>query len=128
MVRSKNYVKCFSQGTPVFSYCAGMVSACEGNVSWAIILCRLLFWAGKGKCRGGSHGWVYKSYEELEKETGIGLRTIERACTWMKAKGFLETKVRKVKGVRTMHFKIDFAIFRICLAEMNETDKLEIVE
>ena len=126
MVRSKDYVKCFSRGNSVFSCSPDMINVCGGNVYWAVILCKLLFWAGKGKCRGGSYGWFYKSYTELERETGIGLRTIERACAWMKARGFLETKVRKINGVRTMHFRIDFTIFRIRLVEMNGADKPEI--
>ncbi len=119
----KDWVKCFSRANSAFSCSPDMTRACGGNTYKSQVLCKLLFWAGRGRCKGGYQGWFFKSYKELEEETGINQRTIKTACAWMKAQGFLETKVKKVKGVRTTHFRIDFTEFRKFMKREIQDDK-----
>jgi len=117
VARSKDYIKQFFPRVSTGRIPLEAIRVCGGNIYRAIILCQLLFWAGKGKCRGSNQGLFYKSYADLEIETTINQRTIKRACAWMKAQGFLETKVKKVKGVRTTHWRLDFIKFRVFMKE-----------
>src|SRR5687768_2253857 len=47
-----------------------------GGVKEAALLCHLFYWSGRGT---HEDGWIYKSRQELEDETGLSFREQERA-------------------------------------------------
>jgi hypothetical protein len=53
-------------------------------------------------------GWFYKTAREWEEETCLTRREQDTAKKALRDKGFLETKLAKVNGVPTLHFKINF--------------------
>lgn len=53
-------------------------------------------------------GWFYKSSAEWEEETCLSRREQETARKALVAKGFLETKLQKVNGAPTLHFRMNF--------------------
>jgi hypothetical protein len=98
--------------------CRDQIYAFGGNVNRSVVLCRLLHWA---TCPSlGDSSWFPKSFDELSKETYIEVRTLYRIIRWLKAQGFLETKVKMVFGVRTAHYKIDFTKLRAFMKDKIE--------
>lgn len=69
-----------------------------------MVLSQMLFWHGTGKL---ADGWIYKSYAEWEEETGLSEYQVRRVMTWMRAWGFLETRVREVNRVRVHQFRLN---------------------
>jgi hypothetical protein len=118
--KSKNHNQNFSNGWPIRELPENYIVACDGNLNKAWVLHWLVFWAGKGRCWGAHTGWFYKSFDELSKETYIEARTLYRIIRWLKAQGFLETKVKMVFGVRTAHYKIDFTKLRAFMKDKIE--------
>jgi len=81
-----------------------LVIICGGSANKAVILNQLMVWIGRGS---RADDWVYKSYRELSGETGIARQSVYRYLKEFKDAGFLETKVRKIKGQRTFHYLIN---------------------
>lgn len=53
-------------------------------------------------------GWFYKTAEEWEEETCLSRREQDTAKLVLKKLGFMETKLEKVNGAPTLHFKVKF--------------------
>ncbi|RYX82849.1 hypothetical protein EON83_17215 [bacterium] len=72
-------------GRPVAYYPA--LARALGGVKQAVFLCQLIYWDGKG---ANSEGWIYKTVEEWEEETGLSYEEQRAARNTLKGLGVLE--------------------------------------
>jgi len=114
----KDYVTCFGLYFHKLAGTKGLANPLSGlslicnTVIEARFLYELLSLSGKGRCKGSSVGWFYKSYAELSKNTLCCEYSLRSAKTWMESEGFLETKVKCIGKTRTIHWRIDFKKLR----------------
>ena len=73
----------------------------DGNQ--AIMLSQLLYWCGK---QSNPDGWIYKSYDELSTETGLTHGKLRTAKNNLLKKELINCKVKKIKGLNTLHYKL----------------------
>lgn len=71
----------------------------------AIILNQCVFWCDKSSFCDGE--WFYKTYDDWLDEIHVPERTLRRKLDKLEEMGFIQTKVRKIKGVNTKHIKPD---------------------
>lgn len=67
-------------------------------------LSQLFYWSSKAQ---GRDGWFAKSYDDWYGEIRVNEQSIRRYAKEFSQKGFLDTKVKKFKGVPTLHYRID---------------------
>lgn len=60
-----------------------------GSTTATIFLCQFLYWHGR---QHSVEGWIYKTQEEIEEETGLSRTEQETARRILKEKGFIEEK------------------------------------
>ncbi len=72
------------------------------SISVGLLLSQMLYWHGKGS---KSDGWMYKTVEELKKETGLTRSQQETAIRRCKSHGLMETKLAGIPAKR--HFRLD---------------------
>ena len=77
-----------------------------GTLSSALFLSQLLYWTSRSE-----DGWFYKSYLDWEKETCLSAYEVSKASKLLKAKGILQTKLKKVNGAPVVHYKVLEAAF-----------------
>lgn len=68
-----------------------------------LLLSRLAYWHGKGKDKDG---WIYKTAEDLRKETGLSFANQKTAIRNGLEAGLLELTYRKVP--RRRHYRVDW--------------------
>ena len=104
------FIEKHSQGLPGNSLhlTTKLIIICDNSINKALILSQLLYWCDRG---AKANGWFYKSQKELHEETRIDIRAIRRHVQWFKDEGFLETRLKKVKGWPTTHFHINYSEF-----------------
>lgn len=74
-----------------------------GSVKATLFLCQLLFW--EGKQRDKEERWIYKTQDEIQKETGLSRREQESARKQLRERGYLD---EQYKGVpRQLFFRIN---------------------
>lgn len=73
-----------------------------GSTSAAIFLCQFIYWAGKER---SNDGWVYKTQNEIEDETGLSRREQETARLLLGKLRMLEEKLGGVPA--TLHYRIN---------------------
>lgn len=82
---------------------------------------QLLFWYGKGK----NKRWIYKTIEEMEKETTLSRKEQDTAITICKKYGLIETKLKGIPAKR--NFYINFEAIKKFVEEyvssLEENDK-----
>lgn len=73
--------------------------------SKAKTLNQLIFWSNKSTIL--TDGWFYKKYEEWEAELHISERTLRTIFKEFEKAGWIKTKIKKVFGIPTKHFKVN---------------------
>ena len=73
-----------------------------GGVTVGVFLSQLFYWTGKGS---DPDGWIYKTQEEWEAETGLTRWEQETARKRLKRAGVLEEKRRGVPA--RLHYRVD---------------------
>jgi hypothetical protein len=68
----------------------------------AQVLNQIIYWHNKSECKDG---YFYKSYEDWFEETNIPERTLRRHFKFLENELWISTKVKKVAGKNTIHFK-----------------------
>lgn len=85
-----------------------------GDYHTAALLTQLIYWQGKQK---DPDGWIYKTYEEWERETALTKYQANRSSQTLVKMGFLETQVKKINlgngmfGNTAVHYKINRELF-----------------
>jgi len=75
----------------------------DGDINAAILLSQLCYWADR---TGHVEGWVYKTYENWYEEICLTKYQVSRASSVLKSAGIIETKVMKISGNPTVHYRI----------------------
>jgi len=60
----------------------------------SIFLCQLIYWTPRGRHEKGD-GWIYKSVEEMEKETGLGYKEQARLRKALVERNILEERYER---------------------------------
>ena len=84
-------------GRPV-AYYAGLAKII--GVKECVFVCQLLYWCDKTQ-----DGWIYKTQENIEDETGLSRTEQENARKNLKNKGVLEERHRRIQ--HRMFYKLD---------------------
>jgi len=83
------------------TYHPALVPVC-GSVTATIFLCRLYAWKGKEK---DLDGWIYKTVDEMEEETGMSRWEQEGARKKLKSRGLLKEKLAGLPA--KLHYWLD---------------------
>jgi hypothetical protein len=81
----------------------------------ANVLNQCIYWSNKSKL---NNGWFYKTYNEWFEEIHINERTLRRIFKKLEKKGFILTKIKKVKGVNTLHIFMNVDFLIDCISNM----------
>jgi len=84
-----------------------------GDHITALFLSQVIYWSSR---TADPDGWFYKSAKEWEEELAISDYQLARATKKLAEAG-LETKLRKIAGAPTQHFRIDQTIFLEWISE-----------
>jgi hypothetical protein len=92
-----------------------------GSVKAGLLLSQLLFWCGKGR----NPDWVYKTIEEIKKETALSRSEQDNAIIICKKYNLIEVKRKGIPAKR--HFKINnekiIKLLESYYSSLSETDK-----
>lgn len=77
-----------------------------GSAAAGLMCDQGMFWSGMPSVQQND-GWFYKSAKEWEEETCLSRREQDTAKKILKKKGFMETKLAKVNGAPTLHFRMN---------------------
>src|SRR5712671_5466944 len=74
-----------------------------GSQSLGLVLNQIIHYSNKSTaCK---NGWFYKDYAEWLDEIFIPERTLRRKFFILEQKGLIETKIKKIKGLNTLHLR-----------------------
>lgn len=79
----------------------------DGDINSSILLTQLIYWTPKSK----NDGWVYKSYDMWKEEIGLSKYKIFKSANKLKDLNIIETKIKKVQGNPTVHYKLNEKVF-----------------
>jgi hypothetical protein len=74
-----------------------------GSTNATIFLCQLIYWIGKEDEK--SDGWVYKTAEEIEEETGLSYDEQKTARKKLIENGIIQEKYKRLEHL--IYFKVD---------------------
>ena len=86
-----------------------------GGVTAGVFLSQLVYWTGKGK---QADGWVWKSAEDMEDETGLTRNEQETARRNLKARGLIDERLAGVPA--TLHFRVNLDAIMAAVAQFGE--------
>lgn len=102
-----NLIKKFAGQATILTIPAVFVSY-TGSIDHALFLSQILYWTDKTH---DPDGWIYKSYAEWQREIFLSEYQVRKAANHLKGMGILDTKIRKVKGSPTLHYRLNEANF-----------------
>jgi hypothetical protein len=76
-----------------------------GSLNRAVVLNQIVFWHGI-QTRKGREGWFFKTYDEWERETGLGEFKIRSAADWLERQHVIERRLKKAHGAPTLHYRL----------------------
>jgi hypothetical protein len=79
----------------------------------ALLLSQIIYWSSRTT---DAEGWFYKSAKEWEEELGISDYQLTRATKKLGEAG-VATKLRKVRGAPTLHYRLDRDAFLVWISE-----------
>lgn len=74
-----------------------------GDIKEAIFICQMSYWKEKG---GDPDGWIYKTSEELEKETALSYKEQTNVRKGLVEKGLLEERYSRTEHL--MYFRVNW--------------------
>lgn len=87
------------------------------DINSALFLSQLLYWTGRTR----NDGWIYKTYIDWETEIGLSKYKVSKASNRLKKMNVLETKVKKINGNSTVHYKVKVdALFNSLMKFLNK--------
>jgi hypothetical protein len=78
------------------------------SLKCGLFLSQLLYWSDRVK---RADGFIYKTYDEWDKEIHLSEYDVRKAVKVLKSKGILETKLKKANGSPTVHYRLDLNRF-----------------
>lgn len=98
-MRLSEFLRDVGQPVPYYPVMARLFGLPE-----SIFLCRLAWWYGLQRDKEG--GWIYKTQEEIEIETGLSVQVQRRARAELKKQGVLEEREERL--AHKMFYRINF--------------------
>lgn len=80
-----------------------------GFLETGLFLSQVVYWSDRNP-RGE---WFYKSYRDWSKEICLSEYQVRRCANILKAKGILETKVKRANGSPTLHYRLKVPEFSV---------------
>jgi len=77
---------------------------CQNDMCRATMLSHLIFLCDKGRRRDN---FIYKSFREWTKETGLSQYEVTQASQWLRKSGLIQTEKIRVYGHPTIHYKLN---------------------
>lgn len=71
---------------------ATILSVARGSTRDAWLLRRIIFWFRYARVEHGGYVWIVKTQDEWSAETGLPLRSVQRACESLRDKGVIATE------------------------------------
>jgi len=96
-----------------------------GSINTAIYFQQLYYWSDKGI---REDGYVYKTKDEIEEETTLTRFQQDKCRQCLEKEGYLETKLFKVAGSPTLHYRLDIGLVQKVLMEKIEAYNLKSVQ
>lgn len=83
---------------------------CEmtGSLESGVLLSQIIYWADKGS---DPDGWFYKSYIEWYQDSFLSEYQVRKGVRAFEKAGLLETKLKKVQGSPTLHYRVNKRVF-----------------
>ena len=81
-----------------------VLELCKSDPCRAAMLSHLIFLCDKGRRRDG---FIYKSFREWTKETGLSQYQVTQASCWLKRKGLVKTDKKRIYGHPNMLYKLN---------------------
>lgn len=98
------------------------ISMLDGDVVTALFLSRIIYHTDLSANDGG---FFYRKSSQWQEEIGISQHQIDRSTGILKNAGLLETKLMKVLGAPTLHYRLNSdALFHAVLANLKDGKKL----
>jgi hypothetical protein len=102
----------FTKGPGVFVPRWALVAL--GNPADALVLAQLIYWLApgeRGECRArrrdqGGRPWLAKTHADLAAETGLNPRTVRGALARLRARGLIEVRYARDRGLRMSHIRL----------------------
>lgn len=92
------------------------------DINSSILLSQIVYWSDRTK---RSDGYFYKSYEDWFKEIPLTKYQIKRAATKLEDLGLIATKVKRVLGTPTLHYKVNMeALENKIIKHLNKSNNL----
>lgn len=76
---------------------------CIGSIEAVLILCQLAYWNGK---QDDDEGWIYKTHQELQRETGLTRSQQRTARKVLRDIGVLSEELRGDPPI--IHYLVDY--------------------
>lgn len=99
-----------------------LIKKFNGHYPSAVFLSQLVYWSDKGK---SDDGYIYKSYKDWAKELCISTDTAKAIKKRLEDMGLIETKIKKINGAPTLHYKINEQAFVEFISKKDEDDEAE---
>lgn len=86
-----------------------------GGVTSGVFLSQLIYWTGRGKL---ADGWLWKSADEFEAETGLTRNEQETARRNLRERGLIEERLAGVPA--TLHYRINLDAILLAVSQFGE--------
>ena len=96
-----------------------------GSLETGMLLSQMIYYSDISKL---SDGWFYKTYAEWSSEVFLSKYQVGKGIELFKSLGFLETKLRKVNGSPTLHYRIDTVNLTAWIIRSHENEDSESVD
>lgn len=91
-----------------------------GSYNAAVMFSQIIYWNSRTE---DAEGWFYKSYKEWESEIFLTEKEARTTIEYLEKLNLIETKISKVSGNPTKHFKLISATFQDLFVKFLETEK-----
>jgi len=76
----------------------------QNDLEGALFLSQCIYWSDKGS---NDDGWFWKTFADWENELTLTYYKVNKVTQTLEQMGILETKLQKIKGAPTVHYRID---------------------
>ena len=85
-----------------------LIVALDHDIPAALLCSQLVYWRDRAE---DPEGWIWKTYPQWHDELALTEYQVRRATDKLRKLGLVETKLAKVNGAPTLHYRFDLAEF-----------------
>lgn len=79
-----------------------------GSLERGLLLSQIIYWSDRTT---DPDGWFYKTYVEWEEEITLSEYQVRRHTKGLQSTNLIETKLKKVHGSPTLHYRLNWRVF-----------------